>query len=202
MAKVKVKISKMTGKLEGIVGINTNPLSNSFCKKMQKGETICKHCYSCAMLRGLRKNCMPVWERNSQILSSRLLETSEIPRITAAFCRFHAHGELINKIHFENFIRIAEANPWTKFSFFTKRTNLCDLTNLPDNVTMVYSNPTLDRVVTKVPKGFHKVFNVITKKEDARVNCGARSCITCQKCFKREGCSVLVEKVKKRGKQA
>ena len=193
---MKVTVSKMTGKLKGIAGINTNPLSNTFCQKMQKTETICKDCYSCSMLRGIRKNCEPAWERNSVALSTRLLEGKEIPVIGHAFARFHAHGELINEIHFQNFIKIARANKHCKFAFFTKRTNLVtSLTRLPANVTMVYSNPSVDKVMVNIPKGFHKTFNVVTE-ESEKINCGARSCITCQKCFKRTGAKVLIEKLK------
>ena len=196
MAKVTVKISEMTGKLKGIAGINTNPLTNNFCKKMQKTETICKDCYSCAMLRGVRRNCEPAWERNSVLLSKTDLEGKEIPYISHALARFHAHGELINKRHFRNFIRIAEANPQTKFSFFTKRTEFVD-GEIPINVTMIYSNPTVNRVRKTVPKGFHKVFNVVTK-DSYKVNCGARNCSRCQQCFNRGGAQVLIEKLKKR----
>ena len=194
----KLKISEMTGKLAGVAGINTNPLTNSFCQKKQLGNSICKDCYSCAMLRGIRKNCEPAWERNSVLLSTTDLEASDIPYIPNALVRFHAHGELINKRHFRNFIRIAEANPQSKFSFFTKRTELCELTSLPANVTMVYSNPTINRVRNTPPKGFHKVFNVVTK-DGYEINCGAKNCSRCQQCFNRGGSQVMIEKLKKRG---
>ena len=192
----KLKISEMTGKLKGIAGINTNPLSNAFCQKMQATDTICKDCYSCSMLRGIRKNCEPAWERNSVLLSNTLLESDQIPFVSHALARFHAHGELINKRHFVNFINIARANPQTKFSFFTKRTNLVS-GEIPANVTMVYSNPVVNRVRKVAPKGFHKVFNVVTN-EGYEINCGAKNCVKCQQCFNRDGATVIVEKLKKR----
>jgi hypothetical protein len=131
------------------------------------------------------------------LLSKTDLEGSQIPTISHALARFHAHGELINKRHFRNFIKIAEANPQTKFSFFTKRTEFVE-GEIPSNVTMVYSNPTVNRVRKTVPKGFHKVFNVVDK-DGYKINCGAKNCFKCQQCFNRNGATVMIEKLKKRG---
>jgi len=44
-----LKISKMSGKLEGIPAINTDTTTNAFCKKMnesKKENLICRSCYS------------------------------------------------------------------------------------------------------------------------------------------------------------
>ena len=46
---MKLKISNMTGKLKDIQAINTNTLSNSFCKKENQSnnpDKICTICYS------------------------------------------------------------------------------------------------------------------------------------------------------------
>ena len=67
-------ISNMTGKLEGFKAISTNTLTNEFCQKMynsKKENIICTKCYSMEMLQGMRKNCAPAWQRNSDALSSR-----------------------------------------------------------------------------------------------------------------------------------
>ena len=55
-----VHISTMTGKLAGLHAINSNTLTNDFCSTMRKTESICKVCYSAAMLSGSRKNCAPL----------------------------------------------------------------------------------------------------------------------------------------------
>ena len=144
------KISVMTGKLAGIGGINTNPLTNTFCQRMEKTDSICKDCYSCSMLRGLRKNCEPAWERNSKLFSTTLIDKKDIPTIPNAFVRYHAHGELINEIHFQNFMAIAKKNSHCKFSLFTKRTDLTKSMKIPANVTMIYSNPKVDNVMVNV----------------------------------------------------
>ena len=138
---VKVHISVMSGKLKGISAINTNTVTNKFCQKMQKGNNICKHCYSQAMLTGSRKNCQDSFQRNSDLLSSRGLSNHEIPIINAAWFRFHGHGELINELHFLNLCRIAEANPQTTFALWTKRKDIvwdyCKTDVLPDNLILI-----------------------------------------------------------------
>ena len=190
----------MTGKLTGVAGINTNPLTNDFCLAMQETETICKNCYSCSMLKGIRKNCGPAWTRNGDLLKSKRLTVAELPTIPPTMpARFHAHGELFNKIHLINFYSIALFNPLSNFSLFTKRIELIrelKPERIPDNVTLVYSNPKVDKVIETPPAPFHKVFNVITDPTHPRINCGAKNCLKCLQCFKRTGESCIIELLK------
>lgn len=199
---VKVHVSVMSGKLKGISAINTNTVTNKFCQKMQKGNNICKHCYSQAMLTGSRKNCQPSFQRNSDLLSSRALLPHEIPRLNHAWFRFHGHGELINYVHFRNLCAIAFANPQTTFALWTKRKDIVweygeNVSLPPDNLILIYSNPKLDSVMTKPPKYFDKVFNNITDK-DAEANCTGQKCIDCLECYDLDGANVIVEHVKAR----
>ena len=56
---VKIHITKGSGKLIDFKSINTNTLTNPFCKKENASnnkEKICTDCYSVALLEGLRKN--------------------------------------------------------------------------------------------------------------------------------------------------
>lgn len=66
----------------------------------------------------------------------------------------------------------------------------------PSNVILIYSNPKVDKVIKTVPKGFHKVFNVVSSEEVAEINCGARKCLECQRCYSFDTTSVIVEKKK------
>ena len=109
-----VHISKMTGKLDGLHAISTNTVTNPFCQKMNtSGDTICRQCYSHGMLNSYRKSMQASLQRNSDLLSDRVLDQSELPTILDAFFRINAHGELINATHLEisvgsqNTIRIA-----------------------------------------------------------------------------------------------
>jgi len=191
----------MTGKLVFIPAINTNTLTNEYCQKMHSScsTCICWDCYSFAMLEGSRKNCAPAWEKNSVLLKSNILK--ELPQFNSLYVRFHGHGELINETHFINFLLIAQYNPKTTCSLFTKRHKLVkkvlETREKPQNLILVYSNPIKDRVTDKKPQYFDKVFNTVTQ-ENAQDNCTGRKCIECLACYQFDGDSVLVERVKKR----
>jgi len=206
--KTKIKIenipkeSKLTGKLTGIKAFNTNTLSNDFCTKMRKTEAICKECYSAAMLQGVRQNCVKPWERNSKIFSVTM-EEEALPIVNAHSFRFHAHGELINYVHLENFMRIAKKNPFTIFALWTKRIGFVRRwlkDNQIDNVIFIYSNPSTKKVMNRPPKGFDKVFNAVYDDsiEEGQTLCTGKSCIDCMACYRNNEHTVIVEKVKKR----
>lgn len=191
----KLKISEMTGKLKMIPAVNTSPLSNDFCKAQGKVKgSICSKCYSVNACNGYRSMAVPVWERNSQILKD-LIPFDELPTINNVFFRFNAHGELINSPHFINLCNIAKKNPRTMFALWTKRSQIVqkNLQHVPKNLILIYSRSKIDCRDKRIPKGFHKVFNVVSRGEH---NCGARSCWTCAKCYNFNKSVVITEKVK------
>jgi|TARA_R110000803_G_scaffold63709_1_gene124418 hypothetical protein len=200
-----VHISKMTGKLDGFKAISTNTRTNKFCLKMNeaKKETICTHCYSHTMLKGFRKNMAPALQRNSDLLSSRMLARSEIPIILEAFFRFSAHGELINMQHLINLVEIAVYNPHCTFSLWTKRKDfikrLFDYQGLkkPANLILIYSNPKIGSIIKDMPKYFDKTFNNVLENEFTDdQNCTGQQCKNCLLCYKHNTTNIIVEKVK------
>ena len=194
--------SRMTGKLQGIHAINTNTVTNDFCNQQKETDTICGECYSHHMLNTFRKMCQPAWQHNSEVLSSVILQRHELPRITAAFCRFHAHGELINHKHFINFVNIARDNPHCTFALWTKRKDIVwqvldeDYHSKPSNLILVWSNPKIDKVVQSVPRHFDKVFNNV-RHDRTPQNCTGQKCIECLRCYKHDAdTDIIVEAVK------
>jgi hypothetical protein len=196
---MKLKISEMTGKLANIPALNTNPLSNPFCIKMQVCEgSICSKCYSCSMLKTFRSGCIPAWEGNGKILSEGPLDPADIPTIASVYFRFGAHGELLNDAHFLNLCAVARANPRTRFVLWTKRKDIVNRNRaeVPANMGLIWSNPMLDKVVKKAPRGFDKVFNVVTEQSN-RVNCGGKKCWDCAKCYDpQDKDQCIIEKLK------
>ena len=191
----KVKISQMSGKLEGLGGINTNPLTNKFCTRPVKRTSICSFCYSKKMLRSYRKNCVPLFNHNSELLSSNMLNIdTDIPKnIKYDLIRFNAHGELINPIHFKNCISICNKFSSKTFALFTKRDNL--ISNymkkggtLPSNLVLVYSSHTINEYHPFLPQHFHKNFTVYTEQwlkdnpNKVKINC-KKSCNKCKLCY-------------------
>jgi len=196
---MKINISEMTGKLKGIQAINTNPLSNPFCQKMNgslDNTLICSSCYSCKMLKGYRRNCVPAFERNSETLSSAAITNEDIPKIKSNIVRIHAHGELINETHLDNIISIANKYPTKTFSLYTKRKDMIINKSIPSNMILVYSNPKIDAPITEVPEKFDKVFNVCRTTNLDKINCGANNCNACRKCYDKGKENIIYEMIK------
>ena len=195
----------MTGKLAGFHAISTNTLTNDFCKKMYSGgkaDLICTKCYSMEMLQGLRKNCAPAWQHNSDILSGGIIPAHMLPTILDAFFRFSAHGELINETHLENLNRIAEYNPHCTFALWTKRKDIVQKyyrhNRKPENMILIYSNPTINCVMDNVPEFFDRTFNNVEKHfKGIEQNCTGQKCRDCLLCYtKGNGVTRIVEAVK------
>ena len=201
-----LKISNMTGKLKGFKALNTNTLSNPYCMKMYnsgKDKVICTKCYSAEMLQGMRKNCIPAWQQNSDILSGGLIPQHMLPTILDAFFRFSGHGELINLTMLENFHNIALHNPHCSFALWTKRKDLINqfygnlVMGKPSNLILIYSNPIIDRVMAKPPKFFDRTFNNVSKDSAIDQNCTGQKCIDCMLCYKpNNGVTTIIEAVK------
>jgi len=202
---MKIKISEMSGKLKDIQAINTNPLTNDFCQSMNASSNdscICTHCYSCSMLLAYRKNCVPAFEYNSFHLRHDSFSDDDIPKFNKKndIVRIHAHGEIQNATHLKNLLKIVKATPEKTFSLYTKRMDIVNevftLTQTPSNLIMVFSNPTIDKPILKVPKHFDKVFNVCKEKYLDKINCGAKSCNGCRNCYDKSKTNILYEAIK------
>jgi uncharacterized protein YlzI (FlbEa/FlbD family) len=117
--------------------------------------------------------------------------------LNASYVRFNGHGELINPAHFDNIVRIAQKNPETTFTLWTKRASIVRAYGaVPDNLILIFSNPRIDRVIG-VPRAFHKVFNNVDKGSDIKQNCTGRKCMDCLLCYRKDsGTNVIVEAVK------
>lgn len=204
----KVHISKMSGKLNGLRSISTNTMTNLYCIKMnQAKDGICTKCYSHYMLKTYRKNCQPAFQRNSNLLSTKIIHMNDLPIITDEYFRFNAHGELINETHLVNLIRIAVKNPGTMFALWTKRKDLikkwdkAQKGDWPKNLNRIYSNPKIADILESPPQGFQKVFNNVPEDmEPERQNCTGQKCIDCLLCYKyNSGVDTIIEKVKNYG---
>lgn len=200
----KIKISEMTGKLKDIPAINTNPLTNPFCKQMSgcgNSNIICTECYSCSMLKAYRRNCVPAFERNSIALADKDLAQNDLPEIKKNdIVRIHAHGELIDGTHLNNILRIVNKNPTKIFSLYTKRVDLInsefDKSIKPANLILVYSNPQIDAPITNAPPHFDKVFNVVRATNLNNINCGANDCNSCRRCYDKTKENIIYEMIK------
>ena len=199
-----IKISKGSGKMEGIPSINTNPLTNDYCKKctFYKTKKTTRAgdeypiCYSVYMLQTARKNCVNTFEYNSNILSKSIIDYDYLPRFNnIKAVRFNSHGELINDTHLINLIQIVKKNPDVFFSLWTKQykiiKNYFDDNIKPENLNLIFSNSKFDRVI-EPPKYFDKSFNVIKAGPH---NCIGK-CADCMACYQKNNINKIVEVMK------
>lgn len=203
------KISgQMTGKMESIRSLNTSHILNANCQKNREDEqSICSHCYSY-----VSEKRFPIvenlYKHNYNILSTHVLKAIEVPILNDKLFRFNAHGDLINRVHYNNLIKIVKRNPGTLFALWTKNLDVIykgkGIIQL-DNLQYIYSDKYLNNLEEiEVPKGFHKVFRVYTTKTlrnnlNIKVNC-PNSCFKCRKCYESNEIQIINEQIKSRFK--
>lgn len=175
------------GKMVNMVSLNTSTLNNTFCQSMrQRTGLICSKCYA-ARLEAFRHAAKDKFSNNADILSSAPISDQDIPIINRLCVRFHSFGELINRLHYRNLVKIAEKNPEVMFSLWTKRPNLVDTKIKPDNMILIYSSPMLN-TAGKRPAGFNKVFTVYDRDHagEVDINC-SEVCFNCRLCYSHNG---------------
>lgn len=197
MQKELLKVfTTLRGKMEGMTVVTSSCTDNPHCKKLSKIEgAICAHCYAqrgLSYMRGPRE----AYVKNGKILSSGVIPRDELPFINAFFCRLESHGDLINETHLQNYVNLCKKNKHCKFSLWTKAFDLVysyfSVHKTPSNLTIVFSslmvNQRMDIERYKAIGLKCKVFTVYDKQylkahPEVKINCGARSCITCAKCY-------------------
>ena len=194
------KLSKGSGKMQGIPSINSSPLGNPFCVAMAQDEdNICSSCYSqrlCQIRPSADKRFREQGETLSTIDKEEIVFPAELRTTTNV--RIHSHGEIINQRHADNLLYIVQENPHTLFTWFTKRKNLVNRSikenGKPDNLILIYSEPAKNAGTAFVPEHFDKVF-MVTKKPTLGFICKGR-CIDCMVCYSHNDRTLVSEKQK------
>ena len=187
-----------SGKMEGMWSLSTSVLKNALCiaHRMVKGS-ICEHCYAHQMA-SYRKSQAVKLDRATEFLTSHIIAYADIPLINAQIFRLEAFGDLSNGIQVVNFFNLAEKNGGTVFTLWTKNPHLIKEamatygikkpSNLIIIVSSLFINYELDLRKVQVTYPFvDKVFTVYDKafiaEKGIQINCGARHCFTCRKCY-------------------
>lgn len=189
------------GKMNRMISINTNSLTNPFCIEQRKNtKYICSHCYGTKYLK-FRKNAPIKYQKCGDFLSSRLLKNNEIPLINNLYVRFHSFGEIINDIHLKNIYIITKRNPKVNFSLWTKRIEMIEQEKeqKPINLILIQSNPYINNPNYTKHSMFDKLFSVYTKdyvkKNDIKINC-QKKCINCLMCYQKNNITNINEIMK------
>ena len=196
-----VNITDLGGKLEDFWSLSSSPVINEYCQVRAKNPAlICHECFSLASMNykaGLRKGL----EYNTTVFSrwlfdEKALVTIAIPNVTG-YDRIESHGDVRNVVHARNYIRFIKAHEWIKFGVWSKNiafyAKAFEYESKPDNMTFIASSPFYNKAM-QVPERFRwfvdHVFTVYRKQyateNNIDINCGARSCKTCLKCYKKD----------------
>ena len=185
---------KHTGKMEGMISVSTSVLANKHCIKRRavKGS-ICEKCFAASMMSRY-SNLEKCLEKNTEILTKEIIQVSEMPIINAAFFRFESFGDLNNDIQVINYFNMAKANKHTRFALWTKNpfyiySAIKKGHNKPRNLVIILSSPFIN-TVADVPIIYNfvdKVFTVYDREtaKNVNINCGARHCLSCLRCYKK-----------------
>ena len=198
-----------SGKMTGINSIGTTCANNPWCQKRRENkESVCSKCYAETYMK-MRKALKKRLEDNAEILTNRLLRDREIPVTNAAIFRFESFGDLYNATHLENYIAICNRNPYTHFGLWTKNTWILDevfndnRVAKPDNLSIIVSSHKLNKETDIDRERYWFVDHIFTvydknfiKENNIEINCGARDCLGCQRCYHKDTEFYISEKLK------
>jgi len=202
-----------TGKMAGMYSISTACTLNEYCLKRSKNpESICADCFAQTMFKNpwykwTLKRC----EHNTKVLTESVLDLEDLPLINAFAFRFESFGDIQNTMQVINYFNICRLNPRVTFALWTKNPFIIanairEGHDKPENLIVIYSSPIKNKPVSlaKIQSVFpfvDKVFTVWTTKEKAaehnvNINCGARACLKCLRCYTRGGDNEIAELLK------
>lgn len=181
-----------TGKMSGLHSLSTSVVVNPHCIKRQaNGNSICAHCFAASMMKQY-KQLNEVTTKNAEILTASILPASVLPLIPVRYFRFESFGDLINTNQVINYFNIAAKNPDTLCALWTKNPHIIAQAlergyTIPANMQIVLSSPLVNKPIKSTKYTFvDKIFTVYDKEasKGVNINCGARSCLACGRCYR------------------
>lgn len=197
----------MSGKMDGIPSVSTSCLVNPYCQaRMKNGEMVCAHCFAETQQKqysASREHSIA----NYELLNGEILPLELLPKFgNVQKVRIESFGDLGSITQAINYLNMVKVNPSVTFAWWTKNHNFVIKAidrvfngKKPKNLVLVASSVRLNEQA-KLPAYFDKVFTVYDKKTIARdgieINCGARSCASCGRCYSKRTGSEVREQLK------
>lgn len=200
-----------TGKMENMISLSTSVIENPDCQWRSKIKgSICEKCFARAMAERCGKNFRDKYAENTRILTSTIIPVNEWAEVNALYFRLEAFGDLNNEIQVINYFNLAKHNKKTVFALWTKNPMYIKKTieighKKPSNMIIVYSSPMINAKVNteklfELMPFIDKIFTVFDGKtilkDNKDINCGARNCFTCGKCYSKRTTKEIREKLK------
>lgn len=198
-----------TGKMTGIQSLSTNTALNERCQKNASVKgSICEHCFAASMLKRY-SNLNDKLTSNYELLTSQILSLEDLPIITNLYFRFEAFGDLATPEQVVNYFNICKVNKRVQFALWTKNPDIIEKAikkyqiKKPTNLNIIFSSLFMNTVNEKTANKYSfidKIFTVYDAdyitENDVKINCGARSCLTCLKCYTKNKTRYISEKLK------
>lgn len=197
--KYGVKITKKhNGKMQELSSISTSPLDNPICqKRSNKPGSICQKCYSIQM-NNMYKNFKNMLAFNTTVLMSQIIPDEDMPILYSdtMYFRFEAFGDIATPIQVVNYFNMAKYNPHLKCALWTKNPWIIQEAidkyeiEKPNNLQIIGSSWKINEPMEKYYKKYDFIDNIFTvydkkfiSENGVDVNCGAKSCASCGKCY-------------------
>lgn len=195
-----------TGKMSGMYSLSTSCCNNKYCMEYAKDKNkICSKCYAQTQMK-MYKALKSRLADNTELLTTELIDKAKLPLINALYFRFEAFGDLNNELQVINYFNICNKNKSVHFALWTKNPFIIQKVldagyKKPQNLIIILSSHFLNVVADKSKWDFvDKVFTVYTKdyiaEHNVEINCGAKSCFKCHKCYKANGFEYISEVLK------
>lgn len=208
-------ITAHTGKMEGLNSLSTFCGCNAKCiARMKNSKLICCKCFAASVAKRY-SNVSKKLARHTEVLTGEIIPVKYWPLLNDRFYRLEAFGDLNNGVQAANYINFAKKNKNTVFAWWTKNLafvkqglEILGLKQLPKNVVLIFSDPLIngmdEKIIEKLVDKYpfvNKIFTVYDKKyidtNHVDINCGARSCLTCGRCYhKTKNLEFVKEKLK------
>ncbi len=199
---------KHTGKMEGMTSLSTFKGVNPFCIAHAKVKgSICEKCFVEKFAKLYGENFVNKFTENFNILTSRDITEEEIKKLGFINCRvvrFEAYGDLYNVQQMKNYINICNYYKETTFAIWTKNPQIIAETlkevKKPKNLIIILSSLFVNVEAKNKYDFVDKVFTVYDKdyiaENDIKINCGAKNCMSCLNCYKKNKVTVINEILK------
>lgn len=187
--------------------LSTSPLCNARCiARSTCAGLVCSKCYSISM-QAQYTNLSNVLKTNSAALTKQVIPVADWPILNYAIFRIESFGDVSTVKQVQNYFNLALRNPRTIFAAWTKNVDLYRKAvklgaRKPKNFILIESSPMLNDE-RKIRPGdiVDKVFTVYDKPylaahPEIEINCGARNCLKCQRCYRKGGATHIREVLK------
>lgn len=203
-----------TGKMFGMVSFSTSCLENPRCiERMKNGSSVCAHCFA-ERQQKRQASTRAKLSRNTALVTSSIMSESYFPVLSDyKKIRLESFGDLMSETQAENYMRFAEVNKHASVALWTKNPDILYKAlekrgfRKPSNMIVIFSSYGLNKPMENMlklytmPNGkpmIDKLFTVYDKNhaDEVNINCGARSCMTCERCYKKRTAASVNELLK------